>query len=219
MNRRQLFKNFAGVALLVSPFFSRVVRAALPSGRKYRDIKYVLIRDSTSSFDDKRLLDKADGILSKRDNRWRDQLITWDLQSDTDEIRGFIAKYGRNTKTFSWPILVAVPDSFESSDSPEVEIWTTAWLSHCEAKFEHVCYPVSPSSGWWSVEGDWNPTQVEVRDHLFNSPNHASGHFQLPWLTLLKLEELQSLHSDHHEEMINEGHVTWKDVNAECQPG
>ena len=97
----------------------------------------------------------------------------------------------------------------------EIEYWTQDWLSYKYRKdYVDTCYPVS--DGWWSVEGDFKPTIKKVRKHLFESPNHTGGHFELDYLMLLTFEELQSLHSDHHREMIDQGHVAWEQVNHEC---
>lgn len=131
----------------------------------------------------------------------------WDLNVNSDEITRFMAKYANGAEPPRLPILVAVPAS-----GKEVEIWNLDWLKHAERA--DVCYPVS--GGWWSVDGDWNPSLKKVKNHLYESPNHEGGNFFLLWLDQLNFEELQSLHSDHHREMTNEGSVNWKKVNREC---
>ena len=111
------------------------------------------------------------------------------------------------------PVLVRMLDI-----AGEVEIWSHRWLDYYDRKDEDddevECYPVS--GGWWSVDGDWDPSWQKVRDHLFESPNHEDGEFEDWFLDQLKLEELQSLHSDHHREMIQRGQVHWDYVNVEC---
>lgn len=196
MNRREMIKFLVG-GLFCS---SRILEASVLPG-------VLLIYDSWSSFDYMRLVNAAG--LSIEDNN---ELVKWDVRSDPDEIRNFVSIYGRGTSNFSWPVLISVPDFF----GDDVQVWNLEWLKEHEKKITKGCYPICSSCSWWSVEGDWNPSAKKVRRHLHDSPNHKSGHFQMEWLGLLKLDELHSLHSDHHREIIGEGKVVWKDVNAEC---
>lgn len=201
--------------LLAPPFSSRLVHA-LTTGRAPSRVGWVLIWDSTSlsAKTHERLIEKAAPFLSQQDPNWFQQLVTWDTRANTREIAAFTARYGRNTRHFAYPILFSIPHW--KSGTPEVETWTLQWLESA-GRFYDGCYPIS--GGWWSVDGDWNPSIKKVHDHLYKSPNHTDGHFQVAWLDLLKFEELQSLHSDHHREMVGDGKVIWKNVNAECPTG
>src|SRR5690606_26745790 len=106
----------------------------------------------------------------------------------------FMERYGRNTRALSGTTLVFVP----ATDSKEVELWTPGLVTYKETLTD-ACYPVS--GGWWSVEGDWNPTRRKVIRHLLESENHNFVPFEADWVRLLTFEELQSVHSDHHREM------------------
>ena len=184
----------------------------LEEDQNISDHKLVLIHDSGSlTFPTySELIEKAAPHLEIRKPDWRKQLVVWDVQFDYSEIRAFVRKYGQNTNDFSWPTLVSVPDTSRT----EVEIWTADWLKDLERRKVEPCYPVS--GGWWSVDGDWNPSIEKVRNHLYKSPNHTEAKFELYWLSLLKFEEIQSLHSDHHREMVGEGKVAWKKVTEGC---
>jgi len=204
MNRRDALKVLGNAVLFAAPFFSRIVQAF----SAVAPARFVLIHDSSPGSGD-RLLECAAASLDHHDPSWRQKLLVWDVRADGEKVRAFVARYGRGTSSFQWPIVVAVPESSEAH--PEVELWTLDWL---RVNFHDACYPIS--DGWWSVEGDWNPTLKKVRVHLLESPNHTDGKFERAWLEMLKIEEAQSLHSDHHREMIKQGKVYWKNVNAEC---
>lgn len=218
MNRREMIKVFGKIGILVSPFCAKLVHAATKkdlnaSGHSdFSGPSFVLIYDSLSSasLDYRKLLGAANPHLLSRDSDWQSKLAIWDVQVHKKEIHAFVQKFGRNTTSVNYPILISVPASTDMEI--EVETWTSDWLNY--KAIVDACYPIS--GGWWSVEGDWNPTTAKVRDHIYRSPNHTGGRFELPWLKLLKFEELQSLHSDHHREMINEGQVYWTNVNKEC---
>jgi len=194
INRRSLLKLFGSVAVLGTPFLSRLARAL-------ENPRYVLIYES--SRESYRNLLARSGVNPA-------QVTCWELRADREKIRRFVSQYGPNTQTFSWPILVAVPEM----PGAEVEYWDLTWLNARRENFSDACYPISGS--WWSVDGDWHPTKEKVADHLFTSPNHTGGKFEDSWLELLALEELQSLHSDHHREMTHQGKVAWTHVNQEC---
>lgn len=197
MTRRSLLKWLGNLALLGAPFASRLA-GALTEGRP---IEYLLLHDPDAG--DYRPFLRHVGV--------NPTLVTkWDIRKDHARVRAFLARFSRNTKVFSYPVLLVRPES----DARDIEYWDSAWVRAHRANFEDACYPISGS--WWSVEGDWNPTKEKVEEHLFLSPNHASGKFQGEWLSLLRFEELQSVHSDHHREMIHEGKVTWASVNKEC---
>lgn len=175
-----------------------------------RKPKFILIHDS-----DERgtaaLIERANAYLSPRDSRWWNKVVSWHLERDSSNVRKFLRRYAYATKTFQWPLLVVVPGDAFLID--EVEVFSVEWL-RAEASFEKACYPIS--GGWWSVDGDFHPTIEKVRKHVFEAQMHKDGKFLLEWLELLKFEEIQSLHSDHHREMIKQGKVHWKNVNAEC---
>ena len=211
MNRRTALELLLKSLVLATPFSSKIIRAATQDA-DISNIKSVLIFDSTSASDYARLVEKAGAYLSQQDPHWRSKLVYWDIRADSQKIAAFISKYGPNTKAVNWPILIVVPENYDTE--LEVETWTLSWLRHEEGRIEDACYPVS--GGWWSVDGDFNPSIQKVRSHCFESPNHTGGKFQLPWLSLLKYEELMSLHSDHHREMVKKGKVYWKNVNVEC---
>lgn len=62
-------------------------------------------------------------------------------------------------------------------------------------------YQTRPQNTWWSlvVNGVRQPhDRNALLHHLKNDPNHA-GRFDSNWLDQLSLEELASLHSDHHD--------------------
>jgi hypothetical protein len=139
------------------------------------------------------------------------------VETDPQVFEKIKSIYGPNTTAISFPILVAVPSLLDFHG--EVEVWNNEWVTYAENlenddAIVDACYPIS--GGWWSVEGDWNPTEAKVRWHLFESPNHSDAEFKEEWLKLLTRPELQSIHSDHHREMINQGEVHWNHVNSEC---
>lgn len=202
-----------GKALLLALIFPRRSLTALAQfSVPKRGRKWVLIFDSLSNASYSDLISRADTQISRRDPQWKKHLVLLDSRNNAHEVSSFIKQYGPNTKQIVYPVLVRVPDGVPGM--VEVEIWSPAWLNASYRNFEDACYPIS--SGWWSVDGDWNPSIKKVRDHLYRSPNHTGGKFQSEWLELLKFEELQSLHSDHHREMTHDGTVLWKSVNAEC---
>lgn len=212
MKRRTLLKMFCQASVLAIPITTKVARAFDDKVQSQGSESLVLIYDSRASIEYTSLLDGAAPYLNAIDSNWQARLTIWDTQFHKDQIESFMGKYGRNTTPFVGPIIVSVPKNSESDI--EVELWNLDWLRAKEDRYVDACYPIS--GGWWSVDGDWNPSISKVRNHCFKSPNHKGGKFQLPWLDLLKFEELQSLHSDHHREMIKQGKVYWKNVNAEC---
>lgn len=214
MTRRELIIMAGKLGLLAVPFSSKGVRALMKGNSESGVSRFVLIYDSTavSAIDYRKLLDKASPYLSSQDPAWLKKLTILDQSTQRNEIQSFMVKHGRNTEKLTGPVLIAVPETEDFEG--EVEIWNEDWLRAKESRYTDACYPIS--GGWWSVEGDWNPSITKVRNHLYKSPNHKGGKFELPWLELLKFEELQSLHSDHHREMTKKGKVYWANVNKEC---
>ena len=148
---------------------------------------------------------------------WHKNLSILDIHKDKAKVQNLIAHYGSNTTKFNWPIMIAVPE--DKRRVQDVELWNLDWLdqiSQQQVRKDLACYPIRNGS-YWSVEGDWNPTKEKVKNHLFKSPNHVSGKFEDHWLKELNHMELQSIHSDHHDEMANRMHsVKWPYVNVEC---
>lgn len=213
MDRRTLLKNIYKFCLLASPFGSRLLRGSGSSLVDDLEPTLVLIHDSTSLTETYRpFLDRLAPYLDKHYPEWPLQLALWDRKVDSKAIRSLLNKYGKNTRELKLPVLINIPDSIESDG--EVELWSPEWLDTLERRAMDACYPIS--GGWWSVEGDWNPSISKVRNHVNKSPNHSGGKFNIAWLDLLNFEELQSLHSDHHREMTNKGKVHWKNVNTVC---
>ena len=60
-------------------------------------------------------------------------------------------------------------------------------------------YKVREPKNYWSVEGSFSPLREEIIQHLRASPNHKTADFQRLPLEEWTLDELQSIHSDHHE--------------------
>jgi hypothetical protein len=58
-------------------------------------------------------------------------------------------------------------------------------------------YPVRPRESWWTGCGGW---------HHLTQGDHA-GLFDRGWLQSLSNAEIQSLHSDHHENRVKWDHV------------
>ena len=58
-------------------------------------------------------------------------------------------------------------------------------------------YPIRRGQ-FWSIEGDFKPSRDIVLLHLRTSFNHKEALASWP-LEELSLNELQSIHSDHHE--------------------
>ena len=168
MTRRSLLKLLGNVILLGGPALSRLAQALSET----EPVAYLLLYDSESG-DYGPLLHQV-GVAPA--------LVTkWDIRKDGAKIRAFLARHGRRTTTFSYPVLLARPET----NAPDVEYWDMAWVRARSANFGDACYPISGS--WWSVEGDWHPTKEKVEAHLFHSPNHASGKFQEEWLALLQI--------------------------------
>lgn len=210
MNRRTALKLMGKLGLLSLPFGSRVAKALGGTEWNWEEPDLVLITD-TSAFphqDLQALLLAAEPVLENERPDWRRSLVVWDIRSDAAAVRRFLAHHAPNTENLLLPVLVSVPEL----GADEVQLWTMDWMRSRAERETGKCYPIS--GNWWSVDGDWNPTVSKVKDHLFKSPNHKGGKFELPWLELLKLAELQSLHSDHHREMTGEGKVHWGVVNC-----
>lgn len=164
MNRRTLLKKLYQYAIPATPFSTKIFGAL-------NHPSFVLIHDSSDKHQDYRsLLQSVAPYVESAYPGWRTQLVVWDAQTHSREIRRFVGQYGRNTEVLKLPVLVAVPSTFGIEN--EVELWNLDWLAAWERSFKDACYPIS--GGWWSVEGDWNPTVEKVRKHCFESPNHST---------------------------------------------
>jgi len=62
-----------------------------------------------------------------------------------------------------------------------------------------IGYPVR--GNYWSVGSNWSPSRSQVEYHLLYSSQHA-GKFSRSYLAQLDWRELQSLHSDDHENRV-----------------
>jgi len=217
----RIFNLILGIFILVG------VQAFAVDSDDEREVlghRVVFIYDSacTECPDYRTLVKKAFKKLIAKNPQWNKKLTVWDTQADSKKVQNFIRVYGKGTKEITLPILVAVTDtSVERRLEPEcgtpLEAWTLEWLlkgkgNQPEGKLrEKGRYPVS--GGWWSVEGDWNPSPAKIRRHLIQAPNHDRK-FESWWLDLLVYEELQSVHSDHHREQVGSGKVHWDYVNV-----
>ncbi len=210
MNRRTAIKRLCKMALLSFPLASRLAHALSRRSGDVFEPQLVLLTDSkhVSHEDLQALLDAAEGSLQEEDFNWRRNLVVLDIRANAEAAGKFISRHGGNTGNLIFPLLVLVPED----GADEVQLWSASWLRSRRNPAAAKCYPVSGS--WWSVDGDWNPSVSKVKTHLFKSPNHTGGKFELSWLELLKLDELQSLHSDHHREMTGAGKVHWAVVNC-----
>lgn len=101
------------------------------------------------------------------------------------ETRTYKSCNGRNCRTYTKQVWIA--------DSPK------RVLQAAPPRISH--YPVRGS--WW--------TGCRSYKHLLTGP-HA-GKFSEAYLKSLSWEELQSLHSDHHEQLRGRGSVKWSYVN------
>jgi hypothetical protein len=202
MDRRRLLTLFgmAGLSVLPRP------RRLFAGSKSARARSFLIVAEDRSAAD---RLWRGASEAGQVDSA----LTVLDCHRDRDAVAALLRRFGPNTQRLPAPILVRVDDTH----SGEAMVWTTEWLDAWQNNhIKDACYPIS--GNWWSVDGDWNPTREIVRDHLFTSMNHVDGHFEYEWLDLLTLEELQSIHSDHHREMAGDGTVYWDQVNAEC-PG
>jgi hypothetical protein len=218
MQRREALRFIGNTALIstITPPIISFAASDEPANEDVSTVKLVLIFDSAAGDQDRvrELLTAATPSLTERNSAWANELRIWDIQVHRREIAAFVGEYGPNTQEFRWPVLLRVPDDFAAAIR-EVELWNLDWLDYRSLKIDG-CYPVSDSRSWWSVEGNWNPTVQICCDHLLGSPNHTGGNFEAPWLESLTFGEIQSLHSDHHWEMIGRGRVIWDRVNVEC---
>lgn len=140
-----------------------------------------------------------------------DEIIVIDSSQQPEAFASMMETFGPNTKDVPELLLFKVGDQREQCHP----YWDQHWIQFVEEKFAaRGCYPVSGS--WWSVEGDFQPTLKKVQTHLLKSPNHTGGHFGEDYILSLRFGEAQSLHSDHHREMIHEGQVFWDYVNKAC---
>ena len=99
---------------------------------------------------------QAAAMLQGIDANWRSRLVRLRQDRDLPEIRAVLQHYGPNTVAINGPLIVKV---FE--DQPgEAEVFDDRWLQHSLRAFTEDCYPVS--GGWWSVDGDWNPSWEKV---------------------------------------------------------
>ncbi len=206
MNRRKLIKNFGKSGMLAALTFTTKA-SGHPNGRNF--VFFSGDREGAERF-----LTNVVGRSKAR--RFGNDILFVDVNKERELFAKLKNIYGANTQSVNFPLLISVPPLREFQG--EVEVWTKEWLLHTSLQNEDPitdgCYPIS--GGWWSVEGDWNPTANKVRKHLFESPNHTDGEFTNAWLESLTRPELQSVHSDHHREMINDGEVHWDHVNVEC---
>jgi hypothetical protein len=206
IDRRALVKSAAGIWIAGSAASSAM--AGIFTGPR---VRYIMISRSADAVAAK-FVAEVGGYIARRDQSWSGRLERLTIDRDIDAVTSILNQYGPQTEVVEWPIIAAIPPNHTAGD--EVEIWSLEWLNAAEEAITDACYPIS--GGWWSVEGDWNPTAEKVRKHLFESPNHTEGHFVREWLDLLNRSELQSIHSDHHREMTGQGQVHWQHVNGEC---
>jgi hypothetical protein len=133
------------------------------------------------------------------------------LEESPQVYHGALKRFALGTESLPEIFLFKIDDV----DTGSHPYWDQHWISYAEDKvYNRGCYPISDS--WWSVEGNFNPSLKKVQTHLLKSPNHTGGHFDENYVLSLKFAEAQSLHSDHHREMIHEGHVAWNYVNHSC---
>lgn len=206
IDRRDLVKSATGAFLTATAATSGFALAKPVSASRY-----ILITKHKGS-EAERFANEIGPYIAQRDPIWMTRLEVLSLASDYEAVASLLKTYGPQTEAVEWPIIVAIPQGHMAGD--DIELWSSEWLRFAKDQIVDACYPVS--GGWWSVNGDWNPTAAKVRNHLFESPNHTEGHFTEEWLDLLNRSELQSIHSDHHREMIGQGEVHWQHVNAEC---
>lgn len=209
MNRRAALKLLCKLGFFSLPILSRAAKAMGLREDEWIDPDLVLIVDSDPAKAELHplVVAAAEASLDADEPDWRARLTVWNARSDAKQVKAFLSRYGANTTALPLPVLVSVP----AWDAEEVRVWSPEWLGEYEKKAPGKCYPIS--GHWWSVDGDWHPTREKVKTHLFESPNHTGGQFELTWLEQLVFAELQSLHSDHHREMTHHGKVHWDKVN------
>lgn len=212
MKRRKFLNTFGKFTVVTPPILNSNLLLGGSTKTHSSQEKYFLIYDKSSEMERNtaRLLVIAAFQSSKNHESMKNSLVELDSTVQKSELESLARKYGPATQEILFPVLIYVPHP----DAEDVEVWDERWLNWSSKALEDACYPIS--GGWWSVEGDWNPSKQKVRRHLFESMNHTSGHFTAEYLDLLSFEELQSLHSDHHREMTDRGMVHWKYVNSEC---
>lgn len=210
MNRRGFLKTLLRLPFIQLAWGAKVAFASTRATAQETGRFYLLCSDEDSvHYWDFR--DRIAKQVSRWFPDWSEKLTILNRDDSPAEFDRWLAQHATATRELTLPLLVRVPEGRSEGD---VEIWNLAWLNHYERGTREACYPVS--GGWWSVDGDFSPTLNKVKNHLYQSPNHTGGHFIKLWLDLLYFEELQSLHSDHHREMVGEGKVAWTKVNREC---
>lgn len=202
MNRRTLLKLFGKAVLLTFPWASRI-----SFGTKVEGDSFILIYDALGQ-DPDLLLEGARKFLTHIHPNWEQKLTTWEMHLDETAIEAFRENYAPHTTELQLPILINVPEVYEG----DVRVWTLKWLESQTLSPQTRYYPVSPSEYWWSIEGNLHPTDRQIRQHLYWYIAHF-GRFRSWWLNRLNYYELQSLHGDHHWELIGQGRVHWQYVN------
>lgn len=99
--------------------------------------------------------------------------------------------------------------SFKDGCSTPLDAWTFGWLMKGQNERPQAAIPeairVATTGQYtlrgnhWSIDGDWNPTQAAVINHL-RGPNHGHQITANNWqIESWSYEELRSLHDDLHE--------------------
>ena len=65
-----------------------------------------------------------------------------------------------------------------------------------------IGYRVRKPKAYWGVAGTFTPSREYILNHLRHSNNHKHAAFQKWPLEEFTYDELQSLHSDHHENRV-----------------
>jgi thiol-disulfide isomerase/thioredoxin len=138
------------------------------------------------------------------------------------------AELGIKPENISFPFVVKIEDGkivrrWTPGCTTPMDVWTFSWLADgvevrpvtVEPERATVArsgqYPLT--GGWWSVEGQWNPSKSFLISHLTTHSNHA-GRFarRRGWLETLSISELQSVHTDDHT-----GRLKWSYIDGQVK--
>ncbi len=184
-------------------------------------------RNCRKCFDAIKKARSATERLVMNDERWQDAFVYYDHDIDFNRIDAFASRYMAHDVVGDLLIVFVdenqIERRFQIECSTPLDVWSMAWLYKGIDERPNpptdnrplVRYPLT--GGWWSVDGDWNPTRAKLIRHLHDAPLHERR-FELFWLELLTYEELQSVHTDHHLELTRRGQVKWEYVNKETPP-
>lgn len=160
---------------------------------------------------------------SLRRQGWNDSLFAW-LDADADA--QLIEELGLGHVNL--PFLGFVENGeiirrWQSGCEEPPDAWTLGWLASgkiarpAPAKPKAVRKSGYPLRGrWWSVDGDFRPTRQQLITHL--GTGEHKGQFSLAYLNGLSLEELHSLHSDHHERRVQWSYAASTSVKTSPPP-